>query len=50
MNALPQAKLAGFVADLAQLLGNRVSTAQAVREQHGRDESYHPAHAPVEYT
>ena len=46
MNALPQAKLAGFVADLAQLLGNRVSTAQAVREQHGRDESYHPAHAP----
>ena len=31
---------------LAQRLGNRLSTAAAVRAQHGRDESYHPAQAP----
>ncbi|MGF1608184.1 MAG: FAD-binding oxidoreductase [Kiloniellales bacterium] len=31
---------------LRQLLGDRLSTADAVREQHGRDESYHPAKAP----
>ena len=31
---------------LAQRLGDRLSTAAAVREQHGRDESYHPAQAP----
>lgn len=31
---------------LASLLGDRFSTAQAVREQHGRDESYHPAVPP----
>ncbi|XEU43388.1 FAD-linked oxidase C-terminal domain-containing protein [Tistrella mobilis] len=35
-----------FVAALVQLLGDRVSTAQAVREQHGRDESYHDVEAP----
>jgi D-lactate dehydrogenase (cytochrome) len=26
--------------------GDRLSTALAVRDQHGKDESYHPAHAP----
>jgi len=31
---------------LRQRLGDRLSTAAAVREQHGRDESYHAAHAP----
>jgi D-lactate dehydrogenase (cytochrome) len=31
---------------LRRRLGDRLSTAPAVCEQHGRDESYHPAHAP----
>ena len=31
---------------LRRCLGDRLSTAAAVREQHGRDESYHAAHAP----
>ena len=31
---------------LRALLGDRLSTALAVREQHGRDESYHPTQAP----
>ena len=37
---------AAFVAALRQLVGERVVTSIAVREQHGRDESYHPGHAP----
>ncbi len=35
------------IADLQVLLGDRVSTAAAVREQHGHDESHHPAHPPA---
>jgi D-lactate dehydrogenase (cytochrome) len=35
-----------LLAELRELLGDRLSMAAAVREQHGRDESYHPAHAP----
>ncbi|MFQ6018944.1 MAG: FAD-binding oxidoreductase [Kiloniellaceae bacterium] len=31
---------------LGALLGARLSTSPAVREQHGHDESYHPTHAP----
>jgi D-lactate dehydrogenase (cytochrome) len=31
---------------LRQLLGDRLSTAPAVCEQHGRDESYHAPHSP----
>ncbi|MGE0726029.1 MAG: FAD-linked oxidase C-terminal domain-containing protein [Alphaproteobacteria bacterium] len=31
---------------LRQLLGDRLSTAMAVREQHGRDESYHASAPP----
>jgi D-lactate dehydrogenase (cytochrome) len=31
---------------LRELLGDRLSTAAAICAQHGRDESYHPAHAP----
>ncbi len=31
---------------LRSLLGNRLSTSAAVREQHGKDESYHPSAAP----
>jgi len=31
---------------LRQLLGERLSTSAAVREQHGHDESYHPSSSP----
>src|SRR5438874_1998652 len=31
---------------LGELLGERLSTAEAVREHHGKDESYHAAAAP----
>ncbi len=34
------------IARLRERFGDRVSTAASVREQHGRDESYHPPHAP----
>lgn len=37
---------AAFLAELRALFGDRVSTAAAVREQHGRDESYHAGHPP----
>jgi D-lactate dehydrogenase (cytochrome) len=35
-----------LLASLHQLLGDRLSTSAAICAQHGRDESYHPAHAP----
>jgi D-lactate dehydrogenase (cytochrome) len=35
-----------LVAALRALLGDRLSTSAAICAQHGRDESYHPAHAP----
>ncbi len=34
------------IAELRALFGDRVSTAHAVREQHGKDISYHEAHLP----
>ncbi len=34
------------VEELRALLGERLSTSAAVREQHGHDESYHPTHPP----
>jgi D-lactate dehydrogenase (cytochrome) len=34
------------VTELKRLYGDRVSTAHAVREQHGKDISYHEAHLP----
>src|ERR1051325_11130013 len=46
MSAMAAAKIDPVVARLRQVLGDRVSTGQAVREQHGRDESYHAAHSP----
>ncbi|HVH76932.1 MAG TPA: FAD-linked oxidase C-terminal domain-containing protein [Stellaceae bacterium] len=33
-------------AALRQLLGDRFSTSPAICAQHGKDESYHPAHSP----
>ncbi len=38
--------LQALLAELRALLGDRLSTAAAVREQHGHDESYHPTFAP----
>ena len=35
-----------LLASLRQRLGDRLSTSAAVCEQHGKDESYHAAHAP----
>ena len=35
-----------LLAGLRQLLGERLSTSAAVCAQHGKDESYHPAHSP----
>lgn len=46
MTAIPAAKIDPVVARLRNLLGERVSTGMAIREQHGRDESYHAAHSP----
>lgn len=34
------------ISELRELFGDRVSTGQAVRDQHGKDESYHPVVAP----
>ncbi len=34
------------IAELKALLGERLTTAHAVREQHGKDISYHEAHLP----
>ena len=34
------------LAELRQLLGDRLSTAAAVREQHGKDLTYHDGHPP----
>jgi D-lactate dehydrogenase (cytochrome) len=34
------------IAELKQLYGDRLTTAHAIREQHGKDISYHEAHLP----
>ena len=34
------------IAELKKRYGDRVSTAHAVREQHGKDISFHEAHLP----
>ena len=34
------------IAELKKLFGDRVSTAHAVREHHGKDISFHDAHLP----
>ena len=36
----------GAIASLRQLLGDRVSTAVSVREEHGKDASYHRCQPP----
>ncbi len=36
----------GLIDELRDIVGDRVSTSEAVREQHGKDESYHTPHPP----
>jgi D-lactate dehydrogenase (cytochrome) len=45
MTAQP-AQRSGALDILKQMLGDRLSTAMAVRQQHGKDESYHAPYAP----
>ena len=45
MTAQPQSR-DRLIDALRQLLGDRLSTSQAVREQHGKDESYHAPELP----
>src|SRR5208337_3988153 len=40
------AAIDAVIASLSQLLGARISSAATVREQHGKDASYHPYVAP----
>ena len=42
----PESVIAAALDELATLLGDRLSTAAAIREQHGRDESYHAGFPP----
>jgi D-lactate dehydrogenase (cytochrome) len=42
----PEAAVTAGLAELSALLGDRLSTAVAVREQHGKDETYHPGAPP----
>ena len=44
--SVPAQSIASIVDELHEFLGNRVSTAAAVREQHGHDESYHGTAPP----
>jgi D-lactate dehydrogenase (cytochrome) len=44
-SVVPAAREAA-IASLQQLLGNRLSTAAAMRERHGKDASYHPCVPP----
>ena len=44
--SVPAQSIASIVDELREFLGNRVSTAAAVREQHGHDESYHGTAPP----
>jgi D-lactate dehydrogenase (cytochrome) len=42
----PAHALDPLVTELRELLGERLSTSDAVRQQHGKDESFHEVHAP----
>ena len=45
-DSAPDGAVAAVLGELAALLGDRLSTAAAIREQHGRDESYHAGYPP----
>jgi len=42
----PAAALDPLVSELREIVGDRLSTSDAVREQHGKDESFHETAAP----
>jgi len=44
--ATPAQALAPLIAELRAMLGERLSTSEAVRQQHGKDESFHEVAAP----
>ncbi|MCK5361949.1 MAG: FAD-binding protein, partial [Gammaproteobacteria bacterium] len=44
--ATPAQALDPLIAELRALLGERLSTSEAVRQQHGKDESFHEVAAP----
>ena len=44
--ALPNSATADVIEELSRLLGDRLSTSAAVRQQHGKDESYHTPEPP----
>ena len=46
MNDLAPSLLTTALDQLRSLLGERLTTAQAVRERHGQDETYHPGAPP----
>ncbi len=41
-----QQAIDGLVSKLGERFGERVTTARAIRERHGQDESYHPSYPP----
>ncbi|GMQ96193.1 MAG: FAD-linked oxidase C-terminal domain-containing protein [Gammaproteobacteria bacterium] len=44
--ATPAQALDPLISELRELLGERLSTSEAVRQQHGKDESFHEVAAP----
>ena len=46
MNHLATTRLTTALDELGALLGDRLSTVRAVRERHGKDETYHPGAPP----
>jgi D-lactate dehydrogenase (cytochrome) len=34
------------IAEIAEFMGDRLSTSQAVRDQHGKDTTWNPGHSP----
>jgi D-lactate dehydrogenase (cytochrome) len=46
MQALKKNSVTQAVAEIKEILGDRVSTAQAVREQHGKDQTWAPGAPP----
>ena len=46
MNDLAPASLAPALDAIRAVLGDRLTTATAVREQHGKDQTYHPGAPP----
>ena len=44
--SVPAESISSIVDELREFLGDRVSTSDAVREQHGHDESYHATALP----